>query len=245
MKILSDHALHVPVRHGVPDTGMPAKPRQDTGRQSNVQNAVNAPRPAGLDALRDVEARLTEALSISQMAQSIINRAMAVSNRLKNLAMEAMVSGGVRYEDIAEAGAQLKSSLREYSERFTLSEPSLTPPAPLTNLNDAGRSVRNTTAGELEVLERIEGAFRSDRLPKPEDMDILGKNLELERDRLVGEVDMLTGEGKSLLEGYRTTIAEGNAFRTTSDTGTMIITNMDTALIAQGNINRENLLSML
>lgn len=63
-----------------------------------------------------IERSLGDALSIAQMSQNIIQKAMAISLRLSNIAASAMASGRINTQELNETLSDIRSALGSYGE---------------------------------------------------------------------------------------------------------------------------------
>ncbi len=120
------------------------------------------------DRLR-IERSLGDALSIAQMSQNVIQKAISISQRLKSIATSAMASGSVNIQALTEALNDIRSSIAPFGEQVPNPvQPATTPSAKIFELPDirgALSSVSDIAAGlqkgDYAQSARIEAVNRN------------------------------------------------------------------------------------
>jgi hypothetical protein len=125
----------------------------------------------------NTERSVGEALSIAQMSQNLIQRAMAISLRLQNLAAEAMFSGTINTREVNEAVADIRLVFANFGEHFTV-PPQL-----------AGRSSNNSPripeiASEMRTMQDVAINMKSGNIEHAGRIDAIYKSLG-DKSRLV------------------------------------------------------------
>jgi len=180
------------------------------------------------DRLR-IERSLGDALSIVQMSQSVIQRAISVSTQLKNIASNAIASGKVNAQALNDALSEMRSTFSTYGEQFNSPVQLYTTPSAkiveMPDIRSEMKSIRDITynlenknyaqAGRIESVntalnEKLK-AFRA-----AED-----KITVLMRDTATGSMPSIRTRSVELA----------------SQVKSLIVDNPEYALRAQGNIN--------
>ena len=101
-----------------------------------------------------IERALGDALSIAQMSQNIIQRAMTISLRLKSIAASAMASGRVNTQELATTLSEMRSTLGRYGEQVAapaqIAAASSVKIPDMPDISDEIRSLREISAGFQE-----------------------------------------------------------------------------------------------
>jgi hypothetical protein len=215
MKITTDFTQVVPGRGSALRTSLLGSPAP---RTPEVRNA--AVQAGGMRSM-------TEALSIAQMAQVVVQKAMEISSRLKNMAMDAMTANNVNFDELKNISAQLQSSLGAYSGRF---DTVVIPPAVQVRAPRTDTSLREDLTVLSEQAARLAGS-------RPVDTGALTHaSVSIEQmSRAIGE----TVQSLAARAGT-SRVSEENVPRVTALTAAGIVRNFESALRAQGNISREN-----
>jgi len=172
------------------------------------------------------ERSVGEALSIAQMSQNLIQRAMAISLRLQNIAAEAMFTGKINAREVNEAVTDIRAVFANFGEHFTV-PPQL-----------AGRASSNIPripeiASEMRTMQDIAINLKNGNLDHAGRIDALYKNLNDKSRSVRALQDEIVGSMK-------TTAAEHglNSQELASRVKSAIEKNPVHAMHAQGNINR-------
>ncbi len=215
MKITTDFTQVVPGRGSALRTSLLGGPAPRTPGARNAAAQTGGSRG------------MTEALSIAQMAQVVVQKALEISSRLKNMAMDAMTTNKVNFDELKNIGAQLQSSLGAYSGRF---DTAIIPPAVQVRAARPDTSLRDNLTVLSEQAARLEG----DRAVDTGALARVSASLE-QKSRAIGEtIQSLAGRA-----GMSHLSAE-SAPRETTRTAAGIVQDFQRALMAQGNISREN-----
>jgi hypothetical protein len=132
------------------------------------RNEYQAPRTRNLTG-PTMERSLGDALSIAQVSQGLIQRVLAISLRLKNIATEAMSTGKLNMDELNIALADIKSTLGGYGESIA-NPPQASEGTPVAipevpDLSVEMRSIQDIAAdmkgGASDVGEKIETLGKS------------------------------------------------------------------------------------
>lgn len=180
------------------------------------------------DRLR-IERSLGDALSIVQMSQSVIQRAISVSTQLKNIASNAIASGKVNSQALNDALSEMRSTFSAYGEQFNSPvQLYTTPSAKIVEMPDIRseiKSLRDITYNLENKNYAQAGRIESANTALNEKL----KAFRAAEDKITAQMrDMAGGSMPSI----RTRSVE-LASRVKSD----IVANPEYALAAQGNIN--------
>ncbi len=178
----------------------------------------------GLERRIQLDKSLNNALSIAQMSQNLILKAMTISHRLRSIASESMVSGNLNRNELRNAISEINSTITQSSAVETVVYPPTLPDPDLPNIRE-----------DLTILRNSAGAFEQGRLA---DMEALAttsaslenksiRNQELEI-RLLGSINITPGS--------QAEPAPGNLVQ---ETKSQVIKNPGMAMEVQGNISRD------
>ena len=176
-----------------------------------------------------IERSLGDALSIAQMSQNVIQRAMAVSLRLKNIASTAIASGNVNTQALNEALSDIRSTLSNFGEQVPNPVQLYTIPSAkiveMPDIRSEMKSIRDITNnlenGNYAQASRIESVYGA-----------LNDKLKAFR---VTE-DNINALMKDMTAGYIPN-DRARSGELTSHLKAVIVANPEYALAAQGNIN--------
>jgi hypothetical protein len=176
-----------------------------------------------------IERSLSDALSIAQMSQNVIQKAISISLRLKNIASTAMASGSVNNQALTEAMSDIRSAIGAYGEQVSNPvQPAATPAAKIIDMPD----IRNT----LSSVRDIAGAVQKGEYNQAEHIEAINKNLtdQLKNYRIAeSRITDLMRESTAAL-APNAGIRSGELVRQTT---AAIQANPEYALSVQGNIN--------
>jgi hypothetical protein len=95
-----------------------------------------------------IERALGDALSIAQMSQDIIQRAMTISLQLKSIAASAIASGRINQTELSQALSEMRTALGRYGE-------DIPPPAQASSLRSARVPDMPDISAELKSLRDV------------------------------------------------------------------------------------------
>jgi len=101
-----------------------------------------------------IERAMGDALSIAQMSQDIIQRAMTISFQLRSIAASAMASGRVNQPELSQALSEMRSAFGRYGEGFT-------PPAQAASIRSAKIPEMPDFSAEMKSLRDISNDLRN------------------------------------------------------------------------------------
>jgi L-arabinose isomerase len=180
------------------------------------------------DRLR-IERSLGDALSIVQMSQNVIQRAISVSTQLKNIASNAIASGKVNTQALNEAISEMKSTVSTYGEQVSNPVQMYTIPSAkivempdlrseMKSIRDITMNLENKNYSQAGRIESVNAAL-SDKL----------NAFRAAEDKITALMrDMATGSAPYI----RT-----HSVELASLVKSVIVANPESALAAQGNIN--------
>ncbi|PKL41331.1 MAG: hypothetical protein CVV44_01465 [Spirochaetae bacterium HGW-Spirochaetae-1] len=231
MKIASDvrdgAALPVrsgnPSRNNMPQGGPVSKSTQDRLFDHQVQQSILA-RLA-------MERSMGDALSIAQVSQSLIQKAIIISAQLRNIASQAMIEGKIDQAALSQAVSEIPGDVQR-------EEPAVAAQLQRVINIPAAEMGRINAAGEIEEMRKIGEAMTLGTIPSVVGFDALDGRLQ-GKSRGAGEIISKLQEmmGKTLAEYPSGT--EGVMTPVSARTAQNIVEYPKTALIAQGNLARE------
>ena len=176
------------------------------------------------------ERALSDALAIAQMSRSIVQRAIEVSSRLRNIAGQAMNTGRVDMVSLQTAISQIPEGLREMGKGVTIPMEAIS--------SSAGYNPDAVNAGpEIAQLENMSQNMAGGNVPGLPEFDSVQEKLA-DRGRDIEKlVGVIQNEMKEISGGYGETTAVTPD--TVINTGRSITDKPVLALIAQGNLSHE------
>ncbi|HOT45558.1 MAG TPA: hypothetical protein PLM53_11985 [Spirochaetota bacterium] len=177
----------------------------------------------------NIERSLGDALSVAQMSQNVIQRAISISMRLKSIAATAMATGNLNTQALTEAMYDIRSAMGDYGEQVPNPvRPVNAPSANIIELPD----ISGTLSSVRDIAENIrKGDFNQTR-----QTDEVRKNLAWHLTNYRTAEDKITfmmretATGSAPVSGIRSAELVGQI-------KTAMIANPDNALSIQGNIN--------
>jgi hypothetical protein len=169
-----------------------------------------------------MERSLNDALSITQMSHSVLQKAMVVSSRLRNVAEQTIMSGRTDSGELQTAMAEIQGAMQQYGERIAAPAVQATPLA---------------QNGVERVIAAAE-AFRSGTVPGTQELNAIDRQLSGSLTETGRTVEQL----QERLQTLARSLPEPAAFNPGSavpETARMITENGTLALNVQGHINRE------
>lgn len=236
MKITTDVGEFIPgkIRRSS-DQPLIRNPRISAAPPDNKRNLASA---SLLLSARPGERSFSDALNIAQMAQSFINRALEISSRLRNMAMSALASGKVSYEEISLAVSEMKSSMERVGN--TTAIPILPTPMSRGINEEFGRETRQYLRDTVTDMERLAGEarrYQAGEKPDTASIDEIARNLESRSATLTQVIQLVGREMSGLFRGDDAGNQGSDYLRLASQASGYIRKNPVNALLAQGNIN--------
>lgn len=176
-----------------------------------------------------IERSLGDALSIAQMSQNVIQRAISISQRLKSIAATAMATGSVNTQALTEAMYDIRSAMGNYGEQVPNPvQPVTAPSAKIIEMPD----IHGTLSTVRDIAANIGGGDFDQTLQ----LQDAGKSLagHLKSFRIAEE--RITSLMKETTAGYATVSGIRSA-ELLGQIKSAMETNPDHALSIQGNIN--------
>ncbi len=194
------------------------------GRKAVKTDNLTLNNPNSINLKTTNEKSLGDALSIAQMSQNIIQKAIIASLRLKSIASKAMNTGKVDSQELTDAISQIQSSITEYGEKIAIPVQTLSKENQFSDAQNEFQSLKKT------ALEFNDNISRNPLAIDQVSNQLTEKNSVIER----GIVDIKN----SMIEISKEYPAiQNNINKLNSDTIEMITGNSGKALVSQGNIN--------
>ncbi|MCP4130287.1 MAG: hypothetical protein GY754_04835 [bacterium] len=209
----------------------PGRARRSTIPQKPVPRAQNTQKkaPVNTDLAQSVRTRATrektlgDALSIAQMSQAVIQRAIVISSRLRSIAAEAMTTGRIDTAELELATSDIRSSMGDQQQEVAAPPPkTVAIPAAAPEINNMQQVAEEMTAGRNPGPERLEGLIEA-----------LG-NKSAALGGTIGQIKDTMGE---LVSAYPE--GGGDIPGIVSGTANAISGQPGSALLAQGNISHD------
>lgn len=244
MKIVADLSRVVPGRTS------PSSIVRPQGRPDALAGGAPSSRGghlAGMDRRSGANNRLMEALSIAQMAVSVLNNAIVISSRLRNIAQDALAHRKVNYAELTAAGAQLNSTLGEFANRYSV----LVIPPPIQGATREGNNASIRFDSDREPLPlrdyaasitRAISGVGEGRAPDLKAIEGAMELMQQKAERIGVMIDVMTREGMPPRLG---SIMPADVSRMAGEASARIPVDFNTALSAQGNLRREHIAALL
>jgi hypothetical protein len=181
---------------------------------------------------------LIDAISISLVAQSLIQKAITVSSRLRNISQEALITGKMDTQEYEISLSDINTSLREIDNIYT--SPILraysdirTGVTSRVNVNNKLPDIRN----EIDFLINLTskgGILEKNNIEKI-DRTINSLKEVIEKTDIPPFMEM--GKIPFELTDYENSMNARESQKTIKKVGSQIINNPEMALVAQGNIH--------
>jgi hypothetical protein len=209
---------------------------------SKVSESMRSDRLVDPQVLQSITSRLNkekvlgDALTIAQMSQNVLQKAMIASLQLKSLAMQAVTSGKINTEELASTVSQINSSLGDYGTTIA---------PPVTTPIQQNPEVPKMPPIEQEIVavKRIADDFQRGKIPEDGSIDQTIGNIKNKTDTY----NYLAGVVADSMNRISREYATENSLNYRSLAGAsaeMIIQNPGASLATQGNI-RHGIVSML
>jgi hypothetical protein len=162
-----------------------------------------------------------DALSIAQMSQSLIQRALSISSRLNSIAQDAISTGKINVQEINETLSDIKNTLGGYEE---------------TMANPVQALALPDIAGEIQTVKDIAAELKKGAIVNTERMDSLNKSLNEKFMAFRTIEERFAGMMDQSATGYPAGIV--NSRELISSIKTEMEKNPAHAIAVQGNIQR-------
>lgn len=241
MKIVADLSRVIPGRISLSSVLSPRERLETQASQGYSSRGEISRGPSGANN------RFMEALSIAQMAQNVLNNAIVISSRLRNIAQEALAHRKINYEELATAGAQLNSTLGEFANRYS----ALIIPPPIQSALKEGNGAAFQRVSDREPLPLREyaalinnaiGGIREGGMPDVKALEEAMGLMQQNADRVRVLIDVMTRADLVAEPAYG---MPGGTARTVREASAGITGDFNTALAAQGNLRREHVAVLL
>lgn len=175
------------------------------------------------------EKTLGEALAIAQMSQSLIQKALEISGRLRAIASRAMNTGSIDTSELTKAVSDASSSFAVHGE-----------PSPVS----VQVPVETSAAPELEELVTIGRGMDYGSIPGNERFDRIDRSLKEKNEVGIARQNELIHSMRELV-APRQWIDEGKVQAVLSDTGRKIIDNPSEGLMSHDRIRSESVIRLV
>ena len=179
-----------------------------------------------------MERTMSEALTIAQSSQHVLQKAMVVSSRLKSIAAQAMTTGKVDTNELQVTLSDIQSTMQSVGEQI------IAPPQNLaTNVNEIPElpQIGNDINNVINAAQNTLGGT----IPNEQEINTMDLQLQEHAVSLNDVINQLENNMNTLGNQY----SRGENFNSpeiTANTANMIGENPTNALAVQGNINRTN-----
>lgn len=184
----------------------------------------------------NMERSYMEALSIAQMSQSIIQKAMTISTRLRSIVSEAFTTGRINTDELKSSLTQIDSTIQEYGEKVVMPAAVNRNSAAIPHTAETAESLKQLKNTALELQNR--GTVQADKLAS------IDKSLEEGKNRTMAAVK---GFQESL--NYHLGQYPAGGVRELQKSGERIMeligTNPINAMKTQGNISHTKAVSLI
>lgn len=195
------------------------------------------------------ESGFSRALILEQMARHLVQKAVEVALRLKNMANDAISSREADYSEIAAVNRELRATLGPYADRLNMQVIAPSDKSVITTGSEKSRIGDAYMAAARDLL-RLEGyasrVLSGEKLQSSEISQVSGSLLEIskELDGNMGRQETV-GMGGSLIEKLRMTSGLNDVGAVISDTGGRITAAAGDALRAQGHLSHSTVKALL
>jgi hypothetical protein len=227
---------------GVFPAQSPEKERANNGRSASL--ALTEGNPQSL-----AGSGLTRALVLEQMARHLVQKAVEVALRLKNMANDALSSREFDYSEIAAVNRELRATLGPYADRLNIQV--MAPAEKSVVANGSGKQrIGSDYMAAAKELMRLEGyasrMLSGEKMQSSEISRVSSSLLEISR-----ELDGNMGRqgtvvmGGSLVDTLLVTSGSKDVVAAISDTRGRITAAAGDALRAQGNLSHSTVKALL
>ncbi len=227
MKITTDLSQALLGRAGAPHTRASITPpphlRAQEAELSRIDRSIS-------DRL-NMERSLNEALSITQLSQSLLQKAMTVSSKLRSVAAQTIINGRTDSDALQSALSDIQSTMQQYGEHIAA--------PPMRQFLDGAREKAPEIGGDIErVIAATTAAVAGTVPPQGE--------IEAMRESLARGIEETGRSAVRIQENIREAISampvpeRFAADRVVPSTTRQIEENPSAALNVQGNISRDS-----
>lgn len=210
--------------------------QKDAGRIESRKNSINSPsnRAVSQDLQQSLGNRLSmdrtlvDALTVAQVSTSLVQKAMVVSSRLRNIAAEALAGGGIDSTALQETVAQIPEGINRFGS-------TVQPPPRVPSERDIPGGETAFPASAIETLRSTAAGLAEGRAPGNEVFDRVDAQLREGETALQGRVESFRSE---IYQATGVTMDE-NPSATVEQMAAAITGAPGNALTAQGNIIAE------
>jgi len=199
--------------------------------RNTAPQQVDLRQSRGLTERLNNERSLNDALNIAIMSQSIIQKAMLVTSRLRSIAAEAMNGGRVNAGEVQTALADIQAAMQLHGERIT-------PPPQMSSIHTDIAKIP-AVSGDAEAVADIAQGMQKGNIPDPETFHGLLERLNARSGEMNTAIQALQSSISSNASRYPY-LGSFNPLRAVPETSASIVSNPQTALSVQGNISRDN-----
>ena len=207
------------------------RPVRVMSAESN-QGGVDVPHVRGEVQIRtnlEQEKTLGEALAIVQMSQSLIQRALEISSRLRAIASRAITTGSIDSPELSRAISDASASFAVHGESAPVAAPSPVETQPSTELKELIGITRDMERGTLPENERFDKLDRA----------LIEKNDAA----LIKQEEMMHSLGKLMPQGQW--LDEKKVQAVLSDTGRKIEDNPSGGLMSHNRVRPESVIRLV
>jgi hypothetical protein len=183
-----------------------------------------------------MERSLNDALNIAQISQSLLQKAMTVSSRLRNIAEQTIVTGRTDHDELRSTIADIQASMQHYGEVVAPPPVSVTGGGQIPPMPQVMRDVRQVVAAVDQL--------GTGTVPDAGAMDGLNASLQSQSVEAGHAVADIQGRLQGVVGSYPLP-ADFNAASAVPATSDLIVMNPAPALGVQGNLNRDAVVRVL
>jgi hypothetical protein len=212
MKITTDLSQVLSTR---PQAQIPRSPQIASARQ---QEQMQVRIDQSITDRLTMERSLNDAMSITQMSHTLLQKAMVVSSRLRSVAEQTIVSGRTDSGELQTAMAEIQGAMQQYGERIA---------APAVQAQE----------GVQRVIAAA-GAYQAGTAPGTQELNAIDRQLS----GGLAETGRTVEQLQERLQALARSLPEPEGFNPGSagpETARMITENGTLALNVQGHISRE------
>ena len=213
-------AINTPVTRNSAVISAPVKNRQpDTLQHEAMTNRLRTERSLG------------DALSIVQMSQNVIQKAISVSTQLKNIASNAIATGKVNTQALNEALSEMRSTFNAYGEQVSNTVQLYTiPSAKIVEMPD----IRS----EMKSIRDITINLENKNYAQAGRIESINTVLNDKLKAFIAAEDKITALMRDMAAGSAL-YSRTHSVDLVSQVKSVIVANPEYALAAQGNINHK------
>jgi len=184
----------------------------------------------------NMERALNDSLNIAQISQSLLQKAMLVSSRLRSIAVQSIISGRTDDNELRSAMAEIQTSMKQYGEIVS---------SPQVNATGANRIPQiPQVRGDIDQVLAAAGQFENGTIPEATVITDIQGQLSERLNQTGQAVSRIQGQLRYVMESYPLP-GNFNTAVTIPATADLITKNPASALGAQGSIGRETAVRLL